>query len=337
MNWERGDGERHGPTVGLVLVMRDEARFLREHLLYHRRLGVTRCYAFLDRCSDATEEIAAAFPWVMILHRDRGADERHMSSYQLRCMREGMERALADGLDWLMHIDPDEFARADDPYGGGRFLLPRGKNQRAIEAAMFPPMLAQVGAEMQQVVMRPLDVVSTRLPKEAPFHALHYFQNRGALRRKLLDPATGVVRDFRKRIGHYKGKSIVRVGTEVQPVSAHLWEGLRGEALPTIRRGLHYHFVAVDGDLWWQKHRKYSWEPDRWQKGNPVRFPKQAWKAASANMSLDEARDYFERWLVVEERTLWRHLLTGAVVRDEFISRVLADAKQESARGVGVD
>lgn len=315
------------PLLALAMVIRDEQRFLAEHLAYHRRLGVDRFYLFLDRCTDATPQIAAAQPAAVVLHRDRRDDETHMSVFQTRCLAEALDLARADGVAWLLHLDADEFARGHDPY---RRRLPRPRGHRTTDRdlarAALPRLFADLPGHIQQVVLRPLDTLPTPAPPGTPFYHHEHFQHRGAIRRRILDPATGQTVDFRKRLGHYHGKAAVRVGPDVQPHNAHRWAHRDGSDLPTAHRGVLYHFIAVDAELWHLKHQKFAEYPAHWEKGNPVRFPKQAWKEATPRMSPAQAADYFNRYVALPPARLARHRLTGNVVSDDFVRHLITSA-----------
>ena len=308
------------------MVVRDEQRFLRENLTYHRRLGVTRTYLFLDRCTDDTARIAAELPDVTVLDRPRRDDEVYMSSFQTRCLAEALGRARDEAFDWLLHLDADEFARGDDPHP--RWLPRLGQpptppSGESIDRARLTRLLADVSRDIRQVVLRPMDVLPTPVPPGTLFHHHIHFQNRGALTRSILDPTTGQTVRFTKRLGHYHGKAIVRVTDDVRPGNAHRFVDLDGHELPTIHRGLLYHYIAVDGDLWHDKHRKFAEYPAHWEKGTPVRFPKQAWKEASLIMNRDEARRYFDRYVALPPSRLDRARWTAAVVRDPFVHHLI--------------
>jgi hypothetical protein len=305
------------------MVVRDEARFLRENLAYHRYMGVDRIYLFLDRCTDETPIIAADFDHAVTLDRPRRDDEAYMSTFQTRCLNEALEIARTDGYDWLLHLDADEFARPPRPRN---FVFCFGKRNGLgplSDANRLPKMLRDVPDEIEQVTLRPLDVLPTPRPIGSPFYEHQYFQNRGAMRRDILDPTCDEVIRYDKRLGHYHGKSIVRVSDRVEAGNAHFWARRGGGKLPSVKRGLLYHYIAVDGELWLTKHRKFAEYPAHWEKGNPVRFPKQAWKEASLAMSLEEARAYFDRWIALPESRLRRACWTGAVVSDPFVKQVI--------------
>ena len=318
-------------SLALVMCVRDEERFLAANLAYHRALGVARAYVFLDRCTDASPEIARSFPWVRAIVRDRAPAERFMSSYQVRCLDLALQLAREEGFAWLLHLDADEFARGDERWDrlpGLRALRRPGRRGTTAAAENLTTLLARVAPETELVVLRPWDAIPTPLPDGAPFWKLHYFQARGIHARPLLDPTTGEVRRLTLPLGHDKGKSIVRTAADVRAASAHRWVRRDADAgagaLRTEWRGIHYHFVVVDAAQWHEKYRKFAEYPDHWEKGSPVRFPKQAWKEASGAMSPAAARAYYDRWVAVQPRALIRSLLLGRVVHDPFVEDVLA-------------
>ncbi len=322
----------------MILCIRDEAEFLAAHLTYHRALGVERAYIFLDRCTDGSGDIARAFDWVTVIVRDRDPDDRFMSAHQVKCINEGLQMARADDIDWLMHIDPDEFACGDSRPMWLRPLLNRAllrdkasTPSRLLAVGNLPAMLAQTAGKTEQVILPPKDVIPTPQPGNPPFWQLHHFQHRGEIRRRLLDPTTGEVVKLNRRLGHYKGKTIVRTAADVEAISAHRWgrpgralsEDDSTSALPSATRGLLYHYVVTTAARWLHKHRKFAEYPATWEKGNPVFFPKQAWKEASLTMNEAEAKAYFDRWIAVSVERMRGPMLRGEIVRDPYVEEVL--------------
>ncbi|MDQ4074788.1 MAG: glycosyltransferase family 2 protein, partial [Chloroflexota bacterium] len=214
------------PSLALVMSVWDEEEFLEANLTYHHALEVSRAYVFLDRCTDASPEIGRSFPWVRAIERDRRPEEAYMSGYQLHCLTAALEMTRAEGYEWLMHMDANEFACGD-----GR-----------------PAWL--------HLARRLLRLRSALLPKHAPFWRLHYYQLRGILNRSMLDSSTSEIRHLEDRIGHWYGTSIVRTSAGGRPVSIRRWCSTpEGVILPTEERGFHYHFTVVDDAHWLKKHR----------------------------------------------------------------------------------
>lgn len=305
----------------MVLVIRNEAEFLAAHLAYHHAVGVRRAYVFLDRCTDKSAEIARHLNWVMPIERNRDSADRFISQHQTKCMLEAKQMAAAEGFDWLMHVDPDEFACGDGWPMAARTLLPHAVLRHR---ASLPRMLARVPAAVDQVILRPRDVLPTPQPPATPFWKLHFWQAYGTLPRRILDPQTGEVVRFRQRLGHYKGKAIVRTSADAIPKSAHRWiRPNLDQPAPSVERGFHYHYIVTSANRWLLKHRKFAEYPPTWHKGTKVRFPRQTWKEASVTMDAAQAQAYFDRWVAVQPRHLLPRRLIGSVVRDTFVEDVL--------------
>jgi len=315
----------------MALVVRDEERFLDAHLKYHRLLGVERCYVFLDQCQDASPAVVARHRHAVALERHRREDELHMSAFQTRCLREALALARADGFDWLAHVDPDEFAWGDNRSAPCRLLGlgRRPADRRLLERGSLARMLAGMPARAEQVVLRTKEAMPVAGRDGEPFWELTHFQDRRIVPRQLLDPRSGEVRTLRHWLGGWKGKAIVRVAADVEPESAHRWRGRGGRALRTRRHGWYYHYLITDWRHWADKYRKFSVFPDRWQKGAPVRFPKQAWKEAAARMSDGEARAYFDAWVGASHEDLRRWRRQGRLTCERHVARVLARAGSE--------
>lgn len=299
-----------------MLVLRNEERFLREHLAWHRAVGVERFYAFLDRCTDATAQIVAGADDVEVRERDRGEEHAWMSAYQTERMDEALALAAADGFDWLLHVDADEFARGGGPGGdpAERDALPR----LCARADRWASRLRTRGRRVDQVILRPSEAVPERGAVPGSWAERAWFQDGGALERDVLDPADGRVRRLDHLIGASRGKSLVRIVAGARAASAHHWTAADGSPLATRRDGLHHHYVVTDAAHWREKYRKFAEYPDHWQKGNAVQFPKQAWKEASTRLSDDEAAAYFERWVAADPALLVEgpHLVHDPTIRD---------------------
>ena len=318
---------RSTPRLALALVVRDEERFLGANLAYHHTLGVTRAYVYLDRCADASPAIAAAFPWVESIRRDRDPDDRHMSSFQVRCLDDALERARAEGFDWLMHLDADEFAWGDNRVGPLGRLLGRPAPANLEALGSLTAMLARVRPSTAMIRLRTKEVVPEPVEPGSPFWKLHHFQDQGVFRRPVLDPTTGLVRQLDYWIGSHRGKSIIRTAAPVRAESAHDWAGRDatvGTRIPTQRLGWHYHYVVVDSEQWRAKYRKFAEYPDHWSSGRPVRFPKQAWKEASLRLTAEDARRYYDEWVAVGPADLARRVDGRRIVRERFVEEVLA-------------
>ena len=330
------------PRLALIQVLRNEEHLIAANLAYHHRLGVTRAYLFLDRCTDRTAEIAAQFCWVTVMKRDRDPADRFMSSHQVKCMDAGLAMAREEGFEWLLHLDADEFASGADGTAVRHWARPAlgGKRDR-IQDANLVSMLTGVPENVEMVLLRPREAIPTRLTNAGAPWSLQYFAARGFWPRALMHPLTGRLQKLTRPIGHVLGKSIVRTSSDVQALTAHRWTRRQGSnrpdrlPIPSTHRGFHYHFVVTNFCQWYAKHRKFSEYPPVWEKGTAVEFPKQAWKEAAAVWAPAEAEEYFQRWVVIDPGRLRFAMLTGKVIRDCFVSHVVNLEMEQSEPAQG--
>jgi hypothetical protein len=327
--------QRSLPSLAMALTIRDEERFLAANLAYHRALGVSRAYVFLDRCADASRQIAQSFPWVQTLDQDRPPEVSFMAAHHARSADIALELARGEGFEWLMYVDADEFAFGDGAPGHLRWARnrrPSGLAARPETLGSLPRMLTRVRPTTEQVVLSTKEVVPTPLKDGEPFWSLHYFQVRPAWEGRLLDPTSGEVRRLKRWLGHRMGKGIVRTSADVRSAGPHRWKPSPTGAdtattrVPTEHRGSLYHFYVVSAAHWREKHSKHAEYPDHWWRGGSVGFPRQAWKEASLAMSDAEARAYYDRWVMVQPRHLLWPRLRGHVVRDTVVETVLAES-----------
>ena len=291
------------------------------------RLGVSRAFLFLDRCTDRTAEIAARFSWVSVIHRDRDPADRFMSNYQVKCMDAGLAMAREEGFEWLLHLDADEFASGEDRTALSAWARSTvGRESGRVDAANLGAMLTGVPGNVEMILLRPREAVATPLANEEAPWSLKYFAVRGFWPRAMMNPLTGKLQQLTRPIGHVLGKSIVRTSADVQALSAHRWTRRQGSSrpdrlpIPSTNRGFHYHFVVTSFRHWYSKYRKFAEYPPVWEKGTAVDFPKQAWKEATAQWNVPEAEEYFQRWVLTDPRSLRLARFTGKVVRDSFVS-----------------
>ena len=320
------------PALALVTVIRNEARFLPAFLAYYRALGVDRAFVYLDRCTDASRAILQRHDWVEAVGCDQDPGAAHLVLHQMQCAKDALERARAGGYDWLLLVDVDEFA------WGGRMLPParpwwRRASRARVEALLRQGSLAglvsRVGPEIEMITLRTVEVVPEPSSGGKPFWSLYNFQVESVLGRPVLDPTTGQVRMLERWVGHRLGKSLVRTRADVQPFDSHVWTRNQRVLVPeeqplnTVALGWLLHYVVTDGRHWRQKYRQLAYESNRWLRGQPVDFPKQAWKEASCVMDAAAAGAYFDRWVAVSRFRRWVARVRGGLRRVTAVGEIM--------------
>ena len=319
------------PGLAMAMCVRNEAGLLPANLAYHRALGVRRAYVFLDRCTDGSEQIAAAFPWVHPIRLDPAQVEKleYVPDLHRLCFDHALGLAREEGFDWLMVLDADEFAFAANPV-----IRTRRHNSDLIRGNL-PAMLSRAAAGTEQIRLHPKELVPAGLADDAPFWKQCYFQDGHSLTRDILDPLNGEVRNWSGMLAHDWGKSIVRTSSHVQSFGSHSWVPYQGRFLPqrpamaplkTEELGFHYHFVFTSRQHWYDKYRKLSHEPANWFFGGPVEFTKQCWKRAVSTLREDELERYYHRWVALPEPHLDQLAQMGVVQKEVCVEHVLREA-----------
>ncbi|MDJ1007549.1 MAG: glycosyltransferase family 2 protein [Paracoccaceae bacterium] len=94
--------------VGLVSCMRNEAFFLLEWVAYHLAVGFDRIFIVTNDCTDGTDRLAERLERLgHITHVDNPRDGEVPP--QISGMKRVLARPDVQALDWLLHIDADEF------------------------------------------------------------------------------------------------------------------------------------------------------------------------------------------------------------------------------------
>ncbi len=323
MKARKNSGSRRS-RVALVTCVRNEARFLAAHLLYHREIGIERAYVFLDRCSDGTAEIAVSFSWVRAVrvNPDDAVRFPYVPDLQRVCMDRALEMAREEGIDWLLGIDVDEYFAA----GSVKPRIRRGFV--CTDTPDLPAMLGRLPASTETVRIYPQEILPVDVQPGGPIWSQRVFLRKRYHTRETMDPITGEVFTWIGLLGHHQGKSIVRTSADVQAVDAHGWTRNQGTEYPcrppyfrlkerALGRLLHY--VVVDSEHWYEKHRKLSHEPAKWRGGGSVEGTKQCWKNAASQMSLEDAGEYFRRWVATPDWRVNELLALGEVFIDESV------------------
>ncbi len=300
--------------LALTLCVKNEADIIEDYLMYHHYLGIERAYVFLDGCTDDTANIVSHFPWAKAIEIERSADWKFNRELQNPCAKSAMEMALEEGFDWLLHVDADEFAWGDNPADD---LLERGCLKTLVSRAK--PATEQIRLACKEAVaIRNCD-------HHAPWEQCYFQAGSQTLSRDVMDPISGEVKRLSKWLGHRIGKSIVKVGEDIVPVSPHEWarsgseDQESQEELVTEFLGFHAHYVLGLPAKWHEKYRKHGWTSDRWITGQQMPFPRQAWKKASLTMSDEEAKAYFEEWIGIDQELAIELHQTGQL---EFLTDV---------------
>ncbi|MCB0195590.1 MAG: glycosyltransferase family 2 protein [Anaerolineae bacterium] len=340
------------PKTAMMLCLHNEERFLEANLRYHRALGVSRAYIFLDRCNDASLQIAQSFLWVepIILDDRLHTISPYYSELFRVCADHAWRMAQAEGFDWLLCIDVDEFVCANNrsTIQNTDFDLTEFPLETILNAGHLPSMLATVSPETEAIFFRSWNVVPGKPDQNDPFWKQQFFQSRNCRSQIMCDPLTGQTVDWEGRLAS-QGKSIVRTNADIQCLNSHLWVRAQGVnyrpaqiPISTKTQGFLYHFYIVNSHHWREKYQKLSRELNLWRSGYPVHFPKQCGKRASAVLNNDEIEIYLNEWFFLPpellESHVEQHLLRKADMVEKVITGVdLSELEDDQPNRVAID
>ena len=258
------------PKVALMMCIQNEERFLDAHLRYHRALGISRAYVFLDRCQDSSLSIAQKYPWVEpIIVNDRLHTISPFYPDLFRvCADYALQMARAEGYDWLVSIDVDEFIFANNQstIRDSDIDLTDMALDTILRIGDVPSLFAAVPATYEAVFMASWNVVPGQLERDTPFWKNHFFQDLKPLPHTMCDPLTGKTLVWP---GSHtsRGKSSVRTNAQIQCLGSHDWVRAQevnypkrplNMPIPTLKHGFLYHFYVTNSHHWREKYQKLA-------------------------------------------------------------------------------
>ena len=283
-------------AIALAMTVRNEVALLRSNLLYHRHLGVDRCYVFDDASTDATAASVADLPFVELRPTTDAARfagrqdlEDYLRPHPYQSRRQALNCALAlelardAGLDWLVHVDADELLCPD--------LL-------GVPANALARHLAAVDASIETVVFTVVEALQRGLPDAEAFGATLFRRPGTKLERPALDPATNETWAV-AHYGHAQGKAAVRLALDTRPDTPHRFVRRDGAPLRERASGYVAHYYGYNAQDFWDKFKGTALQGDRYPLGAPVQRRIRVWHdmAHDPRLADDDLRRYYERWI----------------------------------------
>lgn len=185
-----------GPRWGIVSTIRAPALDITRFVAFHLDLGAAQIDIYLDEPNAKTAAYLAQQPAVRLIQCDaqywHGKPEKAQRNHRLRQAFNATQSYKTAQVDWLTHIDVDEFILPDQP---------------------LAHQLATVPDHLPFTRMRPAEMLAQSDPWQGPSHF--------KLTRRELGHKTGVLEDIYPDIGaavhqgflsHTSGKIFARTG-----------------------------------------------------------------------------------------------------------------------------
>ncbi len=321
------------PTrLAACLCIRNEERFLAENLRYHHAVGVEKIFLFLDRCDDRSREIAASLPWVEAYELDPAETETfsYISDIHFRCMNIALSKASAQGFDWLLTLDADEFAYGDNL--GEKTPGEERTPGELLRDADLTTMLSDVPEEILEVRLPTREVVPCREKQHEPYYRQSYFCGPKLFPRMLFHPVSGESEPWEGNLGHTQGKSVIRTTARVSAFDSHRWaprqafgeDGrLQFAPVPAMEKGWHAHFFLTSADHLEEKGGKHGFQPGQWPCQSPVERPIQIFKEACREGRASSLREHALDRFIPSSDELAEAEKRRQVTRDDRLRRLI--------------
>lgn len=294
--------------IGCIYTLKNEEELLAQNMDYHRHIGVTDFYAFLDHSTDGTKRILQSDPDARIFE-NLGYDALLPHSLDkpkldMRLIREkfaahnGVRQILhanmaldlcrADHIDWLIHLDPDELICLD---------------AQRVEQGGLARYLERLDPGVGAVIFKNLEAVPTQAFPEFVFSDT-LFKNElddgdiaGMPRLGMPNPYTKDTVPAGWFWGHTSGKLAVRVTPNAYFTHfTHLFH-TEGETI-TADVLLHYNIISFAQFL--AKYRNFKDFPELTSFGRKVRPLRTLFVALAndARLPKEALLDYYNRHII---------------------------------------
>lgn len=187
---------RPAPSWGVTIFAREPPALVLVNLAWHIEMGARELNLYLDDPDDPVGETAARLPGVCVTRCDAAFWQRHGARPAWNNQRQAVCASQAyrqTGVDWLVHLDADEFLHSRRPLAGELAGL-----SPQTDALVFPPRERAFTAPLQEALFEGV----FRIP-----------QPRGRPPHPLLAPNAAFCPQGVS--GHALGKSATRAGLDV--------------------------------------------------------------------------------------------------------------------------
>lgn len=264
--------------IACVSMVKNEEELILHNITYHRFIGVTDFFIFLDNSSDDTKNKIEHIPHVHIFENltyqdllryninkpelDLELIKKYFSTHsgirQLCNSNMASEICKNAGIDWLIHLDPDELVYIDET---------------RITQDSLKRFLSGLDKRVKAVTFRNIEVVPTKIEVDCVFQD-HLFKSYsidgnipGLPKSQLLNPFTNSYTPAGWFWGHSSGKLATRPCCDSYFTTSH--ECYTDGEMIAKEYLLHYNIYSYRQFL--NKYRNFSNYPKRRSHGRPVR------------------------------------------------------------------
>ena len=296
--------------IALVITVKNEARLLRDNLLYHKAIGVSKAFVYFDGTTDDGRETIKCMEDVVcnvsvdpkvykhLDHLKKFTDyaDAHHTARQCLNTYDALQKCKAEGIDWLISIDADEL------------IVPH-----ITDAQQLTTFFETIPASTDVVTFQVKELLQNQLNSKSIFAEAILFKSQPHFKRRIdkvykriYDPINNTYRHFNYWYGHAMGKSAIRVEAEIIPHNVHRYIYISGSKPQAFYKGyvLHYHSYDVDDFI--KKFENFKHRPSTFLSGNSVEDLKLLWRDVvnHPDFSKEKLEAYYKENVMFEMKTV---------------------------------
>jgi hypothetical protein len=299
--------------IGLTTTVKNEEHVIQQHIRYHTYIGVTDFIIFLDYSTDGTKDkiknLCNPYVFENLTYQDLLQYIKHKPHLNLQLIENNFtthfgirqtchshvtsEICNHEGIQWLIHVDPDELVYID---------------QGGIRKNGLQRFLSGLDNSVKAVSFTNLEVVPTRIKVDFAFQD-YLFKNhvidgarKGLPKSLVFNPFTNSMTTSGWFWGHSSGKLATRVGFDSYLTSSH--QCVTDGKIVSKDYLLHYNIYSYRQFL--SKYRNFGNYPQKRSHGRPVR-PLRVLLTDIVNserFSDDYLLDYYKKYVMYSERDI---------------------------------
>jgi hypothetical protein len=254
--------------IALVITVKNEERLIRNHLLYHKAIGVDRAFVYFDNTTDNGRETIADLNFVTISNSVRAENYAHLN-YLHKFTSQACEHHTArqclntydaqticesEKIDWLISIDADELI-----------------TDSLEDSSNLKSFFKTVPHNIEVISFKTLEVLQRRMHYQNVFAEETLFKfNRVAFYKYINNPFNFTKLKSTWWYGHEVGKSAVRISSSVIPHNVHHF--IRKDRSKPLRlfAGYLLHYHIYDANDFIKKFKNFANRPNTFLSGNKV-------------------------------------------------------------------
>lgn len=300
--------------IAVVLTVKNESRLLRNNLLYHHAIGVTKAFVYFDGTTDNGKNTIKDLDFVEMhdsvspnkfqkleyLNKFTSQTKEHHTARQCLNTYDATQKCQALGYDWLISIDADE-------------LIATNENKPSNLKMYF----LNLDASIDVVNFKTLEVLQQQADFGNVFAHAELFKTRKNFKyrgenvfRKIYNPSHKTMEKHYYWYGQTMGKAAFKIKSELIPKNVHRYVTQSGNKPQSIQDGFVLHYHAYDAQDFIKKFRNFSAHPTHFLSGNRVEPLKLLLKDVVNNhgYSDEQLKEYFIDYLLFKPKEV-RNLL----------------------------